>query len=155
MVALTAKVAQELNVPLFQGAYMWTSGPSYETPLEVRVAQSLGGATVGMSTVPEAVAAHAYGMAVMGVSMVSNLGAGLQTTELTHQEVLESSKLSVPNLMALLEETIARTPEIFHQVQKEELNKQRSHHDGNDGAQLPKPFHQDTQSLLNDIKEAS
>ncbi|KAL0482018.1 purine nucleoside phosphorylase [Acrasis kona] len=155
MVELTMKISHELKIQLFQGAYLWTSGPSYETPLEVRNAQKFGGATVGMSTVPEVVAAHAYGMAVMGISMVSNLGAGLQTTELTHQEVLESSKLSVPNLMQLLEETIARTPEIFTKVEQEEESKQKHQLDGQEGTQLPVPFHNDTLSLLNDIQTAT
>lgn len=97
---------------MFCGPYVWVSGPTFETPLEVRVAKNLGGACVGMSTVPEVVAAHAYGMSVLGLSMVSNLGAGLSANALTHEEVLESSKLSVPNLMTLLEETIARTPQV-------------------------------------------
>lgn len=99
---ITRQIAREENIQLFEGSYVWTSGPSFETPMEVMTAKNLGGACVGMSTVPEVITAHAYGMSVLGISMVTNLAAGLSSTELNHEEVYTNANNSVIYLKTLL-----------------------------------------------------
>ena len=70
------------------GVYGWALGPSYETPAEVRMFERLGVDAVGMSTVPEVIAARAAGMRVAGVSCVTNLACGITASPISHQEVL-------------------------------------------------------------------
>ena len=82
-------LAGDLGVPLQRGVYVWTRGPSYETPAEIRMFARLGGDAVGMSTVPEAIAAARLGMPVLGLSTITNRAAGLSGGALDHEEVLE------------------------------------------------------------------
>ncbi len=89
---LTAKMLQLLesqNVPHWKGVYCGVSGPTYETPSEVRFLQIIGGQAVGMSTVPESIAANHLGLRVCAVSCITNPAAGIHTTKLTHEEVTE------------------------------------------------------------------
>jgi len=79
--------AKELEVGLHTGTYFNVSGPSYETPAEVKLFFRLGGDMVGMSTVPEAIAAKHCGYDVLGISCITNYGAGLRDDELTHEDV--------------------------------------------------------------------
>ena len=72
-----------------RGVYLWTLGPSYETPAEIRAFRHLGADAVGMSTVPEAIQATALGMRTLGSSTITNLAAGLHATPLNHEEVME------------------------------------------------------------------
>ena len=81
------RVGAEADVPLSEGVYAWFLGPSYETPAEVEMARRLGADTVGMSTVPEAIAARHMGANVIGMSLVTNLAAGLSDEPLSHEEV--------------------------------------------------------------------
>lgn len=90
--ALTA--AAELGVTLREGIYMYFPGPQYETPAEIRAAKILGADAVGMSTVPEVIAAAHAGMDVLGFSLVCNMAAGLQTHKLSEQEVLDTAEKS-------------------------------------------------------------
>jgi purine-nucleoside phosphorylase len=83
--------AQRLNIPLQEGTYCWLKGPSYETPAEIQMLQRIGVDAVGMSTVPEIVTAHRLGMKLSGISLISNLAAGLSATKLTHKEVTETA----------------------------------------------------------------
>ncbi len=83
------------------GIYAFSTGPSYETPAEVRAYRALGADAVGMSTVPEAVVAHACGMRVAALSCITNSAAGIQATPLSHEEVLAVSNAAKP-LMARL-----------------------------------------------------
>ncbi|KAG2381573.1 hypothetical protein C9374_005957 [Naegleria lovaniensis] len=106
-VNLCRSIAKENNIKLFEGSYAWASGPSFETPLEVLMAKKLGGACVGMSTVPEMLTCNYYGMDCMGISLVCNLGAGLQKEPLTHKEVLENSKIGTEHIQLLVRETLA------------------------------------------------
>ncbi|MDR0498514.1 MAG: purine-nucleoside phosphorylase [Holophagales bacterium] len=76
------------NQELFEGVYLAVSGPSYETPAEIRAFHLLGADAVGMSTAPEAIVAHHEGMLVAGISCISNMGAGILKKELNHQEAL-------------------------------------------------------------------
>lgn len=87
--ATAEAAALRLGIDLRRGTYLWTSGPSYETKAEIRAFAALGADAVGMSTVPEAIAAHALGMEVLGLSTITNFAAGLGQATLDHTEVLE------------------------------------------------------------------
>jgi purine-nucleoside phosphorylase len=89
-------------VALVEGVYLGLTGPSYETPAEVRMLRTLGADAVGMSTVMEAIAAHWAGMRVCGISLVTNAGAGLSATPLTHDEVLEAARTAGPRLARII-----------------------------------------------------
>jgi purine-nucleoside phosphorylase len=83
--------ALDLGIQPLAGVYLWTTGPNYETPAEVRAFGLFGADVVGMSTVPEAVQAHILGMKVLGVSLITNCAAGLHNGSLTHDEVLDTA----------------------------------------------------------------
>lgn len=87
--ALARKQAEALGIRLQQGVYMYFPGPQYETPAEIRAARALGADAVGMSTVPEVIAAAHMGMQVLGVSLLSNMAAGVLDQPLTEEEVLQ------------------------------------------------------------------
>ena len=109
---LTLRVARELGIPLTEGVYAGLTGPSYETPAEVRMLQKLGGDVAGMSTVLEVIAAHHMGMRCLCVSMVSNVAAGLSETPVTHAEVLAAGQTAAANLRDLLG-AVLRAPELI------------------------------------------
>jgi purine-nucleoside phosphorylase len=90
------------DVELKEGVYLGLTGPTYETPAEVRMIRSLGADAVGMSTVVEAVAAKWAGMRVCGVSLVTNPGAGLSPTPLSHAEVVEAANQAGPRLARVI-----------------------------------------------------
>ena len=98
---LLAAAAAE-RVELRQGVYVGLLGPTYETPAEVRMLRILGADAVGMSTVMEAIAARWAGMRLCGVSLVTNAGAGLSATPLTHEEVLEAADEAGPRLARVI-----------------------------------------------------
>lgn len=83
-------IAEKVGVALQEGVYAGVMGPSYETPAEVRMLHRLGGDAVGMSTVAEVIAASHAGMKVTGMSVITNMGAGLSETALSHEEVTEA-----------------------------------------------------------------
>lgn len=85
------EIAKSINVTLQEGVYAMFSGPTYETPAEVRMARILGGDAVGMSTVPEVVVANHCGLKVIGVSCMTNMAAGILDQPLCHEEVMETS----------------------------------------------------------------
>ena len=87
--AVARKQAEALGIRLQQGVYMYFPGPQYETPAEIRAARALGADAVGMSTVPEVIAAAHMGMQVLGVSLLSNMAAGVLDQPLTEEEVLQ------------------------------------------------------------------
>lgn len=101
--ALAQKSAGELGIQLHEGVYGWVCGPSYETPAEIRMLQTLGCDVVGMSTVPEAVVARHGGMNVLAFAMVTNKAAGLSGRPLSHQEVLEIGGQAGQRLGELIE----------------------------------------------------
>lgn len=82
------EVARELKIPLEEGVYVGLLGPSYETPAEIRMLQRFGADAVGMSTVPEVIAARARGIRCVGFSTITNPAAGLSAEPLSHEEVL-------------------------------------------------------------------
>jgi purine-nucleoside phosphorylase len=94
--------AQAEGVPIGEGVYAGLTGPTYETPAEVRMLGLLGADAVGMSTVLEAIAAHWAGMRVCGISLVTNPGAGLSPTPLTHDEVTAAAREAGPLLARVI-----------------------------------------------------
>ena len=101
-------IAQEVDPTLTEGVYVQFSGPQYETPAEVRMATALGGDLVGMSTALDAIAARHAGLEVFGISLVTNHGAGIQETPLSHQEVVEAGQAAGPRISRLLAEIVGR-----------------------------------------------
>lgn len=89
--ALARKVAESQGISLQRGVYSWMTGPSYETPAEIRMARTLGADLAGMSTVPEVIAARHMGARVLGISCVTNMAAGMQVS-LSHEEVKETAE---------------------------------------------------------------
>lgn len=100
---LAEEVSRELGLPFREGVYACVSGPSYETPAEVRMLRALGADVVGMSTVPEAIVARQGGMEVLGLAVVSNWAAGLSPEPLSHAEVLEVGRRVSGRLAELIE----------------------------------------------------
>jgi purine-nucleoside phosphorylase len=109
-IALAERVARNINLTARRGVYVWTAGPSYETPAEIRFFQRIGGDAVGMSTVPEAIQAAALGMKVLGITTITNLAAGLHGAPLTHEEVLEVGRRVTDALAAWVRALLAVTP---------------------------------------------
>jgi purine-nucleoside phosphorylase len=95
-------LARSIDPDLPEGVYVQFSGPQFETPAEVRMAGILGGDLVGMSTTLEAIAAREAGMEVLGISLVTNLAAGISGEALHHREVLEAGVAAAPQLRLLL-----------------------------------------------------
>jgi purine nucleoside phosphorylase len=89
---LLSHAARTAKIKLQRGVYLAVSGPSYETPAEIRAFARLGADAVGMSTVPEAIVARQCGMRVAAVSCITNLAAGVSASPLSHEEVLATGK---------------------------------------------------------------
>lgn len=101
-------VANGQHFRLREGVYAQMPGPCYETPAEIRMLRVLGADAVGMSTVPEVIAARHGGMKVMGLSCITNMAAGVLDTPLSHGEVMEASRKAAGRVKAFLEEMIRR-----------------------------------------------
>ncbi|MFC7465852.1 purine-nucleoside phosphorylase [Brachybacterium sp. GCM10030252] len=102
------EIAREVDPSLDEGVYMQFPGPTYETPAEVQMAKAIGASLVGMSTALEAIAAREAGMDVLGISLVTNLAAGISPEALSHEEVLEAGRDAGPRISRLLAETVRR-----------------------------------------------
>ena len=89
---LARETAAELSIPLREGVYFYCYGPQYETPAEIRAARVLGGDAVGMSTAPEVIVAGHCGMEVLGLTLLSNMAAGILDQPLSEQEVLDAAE---------------------------------------------------------------
>ena len=100
--------AGKLGILLKEGTYIQLTGPNFESPAEVRMCRILGADAVGMSTACEAVAANHMGMKICGISCISNLGCGMSSQPLSHQEVQETSARVEPLFTALVTEAITR-----------------------------------------------
>lgn len=101
-------LARTVDPALDEGVYVQFRGPHYETPAEVQMAKAMGGEIVGMSTALEAIAARQSGMEVMGMSLITNLAAGIQTTPLSHEEVIAAGKAAEQRISSLLAAIIAK-----------------------------------------------
>lgn len=95
-------VARSIDPSLDEGVYVQFRGPHYETPAEVQMAKAMGGHIVGMSTALEAIAAREAGMEILGLSLITNLAAGISPHPLSHQEVVDAGKTAEPVISALL-----------------------------------------------------
>jgi xanthosine phosphorylase len=100
--ALMRQAAADSSVALFEGVYVMYSGPSFETPAEIRALRTLGGDAVGMSTVPECLVAVHCGLRVAAVSTITNLAAGLTDKVLSHEETLAVGAAAADKLARLL-----------------------------------------------------
>lgn len=100
--------ASDLSIKIKEGVYIQTTGPSFESPAEIRMFKALGADAVGMSTVVEAIAANHCGMRICGISCVCNLAAGLSPNPLTHDEVQAAANAAAPLFKKLVTESISR-----------------------------------------------
>lgn len=101
-------VADDFGIPMQKGVYAQLTGPSFESPAEIRMLSKLGVDAVGMSTVVEAIAANHMGMKICAISCVCNLAAGISETPLTHDEVQEAAAKAAPLFKQIVRETIIR-----------------------------------------------
>jgi purine-nucleoside phosphorylase len=101
-------VAHGVDPNLDEGVYVQFRGPHYETPAEVQMAKAIGGDIVGMSTALEAIAAREAGMEVLGLSLITNLAAGIQQTPLSHEEVLAAGAAAEARISELLARIVER-----------------------------------------------
>jgi purine-nucleoside phosphorylase len=104
------KAAQATQIALGEGVYMWFSGPSFETPAEIRMARTLGADLVGMSTVPEVILARRYGLRVAGLSAITNMGAGLHGGAPSHDETKVVAGKASDSLRRLLRAFLTELP---------------------------------------------
>jgi purine-nucleoside phosphorylase len=109
LLAVARDAALRIGVPVVEGVYAGLLGPQYETPAEVRMLERLGADAVGMSTVPEVIAARALGMRVAGVSCITNMGCGIATHPLSHAEVLETTSAVAEKFRGLVREMVRST----------------------------------------------
>ena len=100
--------ARDLNIRISRGVYAYTKGPQYETPAEIRALRIMGADCVGMSTVPEAIAASHMGIRVAAMSCITNMAAGISGNPLSEKEVLDNAALASENSCALVKEFVNR-----------------------------------------------
>ena len=105
---IACSVASENGIELKSGVYAGISGPMYETPAEIRMLRTLGADAVGMSTVPEVIAANHMGMKTLGISCITNQAAGLSPYKLSHQEVMETAEHAKQRFVTLIQGTLLR-----------------------------------------------
>lgn len=106
LIDLAQKSAENFGIEIKKGIYAASTGPSYETPAEIRMLKTMGADAVGMSTVPEAIVANYCGMKVLGISCISNYAAGVQDTPLSHQEVIETTNIAKDKFKNLILEIL-------------------------------------------------
>lgn len=105
---LAFSAAKELDVEIKKGVYAALSGPSYETPAEIRYLRVIGVDAVGMSTVPEVIVASHAGMRVLGISCITNMAAGILKAKLNHQEVMDTANLIKEKFATLVKTIVER-----------------------------------------------
>jgi purine-nucleoside phosphorylase len=106
LIAKAHNIAQANNIKLQEGVYVGTSGPTFETPAEYKFFRIIGGDTVGMSTVPEAIVARHAGIKTFGFSIVTDLGVEGQVATVSHEEVIEAANAAEPKLTLLVTELL-------------------------------------------------
>jgi purine-nucleoside phosphorylase len=102
------EIARELDPELKEGVYAAVLGPNYETPAEIRYLRAIGADLVGMSTVPEVIAANHLGAKVLAISCVTNMAAGIRPQKISHEEVLETGRMVRDKLIRLLKAVVPR-----------------------------------------------
>ncbi|QVK18319.1 purine-nucleoside phosphorylase [Mycoplasmatota bacterium] len=105
---LVQNIAKEEHIPIQQGVYAWWSGPTYETPAEIRMIRVLGADAVGMSTVPEAIVATHAGLKVIGISCLTNMACGILDKPLCHDEVIEVANMVKSKFTQLIQSIIRK-----------------------------------------------
>lgn len=105
---LIRNTGKELGIPLKEGVYLQLTGPSYETPAEIRMCKVLGASAVGMSTAVEAIVANHSGMEICGISFISNLASGISDNPLSHEEVKAAADEVAPKFQQLVKAVIAK-----------------------------------------------
>lgn len=103
--------ANELGIGLKKGVYVGNTGPTYETPIEIKMLRSFGGDAVGMSTVPEVITAGHAGLRVLGISCISNMAAGILDQPLTHTEVIETTEKVREDFLQFIKKIIKTLPQ--------------------------------------------
>ena len=104
------RAAAAARIALPEGTYMWFSGPSFETPAEIRMAQRLGADAVGMSTVPEVILGRRFGLRVAALSVITNLGAGIEGASPSHAETKEEGEKGASDIIRLLSAFLSEMP---------------------------------------------
>jgi purine-nucleoside phosphorylase len=107
---IAREAGKEMGLDLTEGVYAALSGPSYETPAEIRYLRTIGADLVGMSTAPETIAANHMGLKVLGISCVTNFAAGVTDQKLDHKEVLEVGERVKDSMIGLLRRVLPRLP---------------------------------------------
>ena len=111
--SIIRKKASELEISLKEGVCVQLTGPAYESPAEIKMYRAMGGDSVGMSVVCEAIAGNHMGMKICGISFISNLAAGMSDEPLNHKEVQEAADKIAPLFQKLVRETIIEIGEIL------------------------------------------
>lgn len=104
--ATAKEIASSLNIDVKEGVYVGFSGPTYETPAEIRMVRTLGGDAVGMSTVAEVIVARHGGLKVLGISCITNMAAGILDQPLSHDEVIETTEKVKSNFLSYIKEIV-------------------------------------------------
>ena len=108
---LAQRAAVAIGLQVHTGIYLATTGPSYETPAEIQMFERMGADAVGMSTVPEVIAANHMGMQVLGISCITNMAAGVVPLKLDHEDVLEITTRVQKEFIGLLKEIVRQVAE--------------------------------------------
>ena len=108
LIQVATESANKLNIQLKSGTYLFNTGPTYETPAEVKMARILGADAVGMSTVPESIVCAHAGIDVLGISLITNMAAGILNQPLSHTEVVETANRVKQTFIALVKEIVGR-----------------------------------------------
>lgn len=109
---LVKETAKELNINIQKGVYVGVSGPTYETPAEIRFFRTIGGDACGMSTVPETIVANHIGLRVVGVSCITNMAAGIKNEKLSHDDIKGEANKVMENFSNLIEKTIIKIKDL-------------------------------------------
>lgn len=106
LIDIAEKASNSLKISLHKGTYMWLTGPTYETPAEIKMARIIGADAVGMSTVPEVIVANHSGIKVLGISCITNMAAGILNKPLSHSEVIKTSEKVKNDFISLIKKIV-------------------------------------------------